>query len=158
HPHVQFPIRFPAVAAAVAAFEGLVKLRHGILLGEIARRRQVLKKMVAFDVDVSLNVVRDLAGGMAEPNALVEGGRANPKRSSLFVYFLRTPEAHVVTLLRVGADGLLKGEIFLAPPKEEIADGRIVVLTLEDRRFGDFQAAPQTEWVGGIPFGGQHDL
>ena len=128
-----------------------------ILLGHVAGGLERLHQVVALGVHVGGNVVRHLAGRVAEAHALVERGRAHPHRPPVAVELLRLPEPHMVPLARVGPDRHLEREVLLAAVVVQAAHRRIVVRPLEHRRFGNLQATLERERVGRIPLRGDHD-
>ena len=103
-------------------------------------------------------MVRDLAGGVAEADFCVERGGADPKGATLIVELFRSPEPHVMPTARIVADRLFERQILLAAPKIKIADGRVVVGTMQNGIVGDTQRAFERDWVGRIPAGGEHCL
>ena len=96
--------------------------------GEIGRQQ------IALGVDVGRDVVGDLAGVMADAEAVVENGRAEPDREAVVAGVERLPEAHVVARARAFAGGLLEGQILPSVLVEERADRRVEVGPIEQRR------------------------
>jgi len=72
---IQLPIRTPRIAAAVAAFQNLVKAVDDLDFFESTGFLELLEQSIAFGVDVGGDVVRDLAGGVAEADFLIERDR-----------------------------------------------------------------------------------
>jgi hypothetical protein len=113
--------------------------------------------VIALGVHVGGDVVRDLTGGVAEADSLVVGCRSDPHGPAVGIDFFRAPKADVMALARIAADGLLKSKILLAPPQVQVADRGIGIRALQHRSHGDSQRAAQTDRIGGMPFGRQHD-
>src|SRR5438046_1423116 len=111
----------PRVSFAVAPCQNLVKTVDDVRLGQIARFFQIVKQMVALGVNIGRDVMRDLAGCVAQPDALIECRRSDPDRSAAAVYFVAAPKADVLALARIGADGLLERQVFLASKEIQTA-------------------------------------
>src|SRR3954454_7835029 len=80
HARIQFPIRDPAVAATVAAFELGVEVVDGVFVGKVARLFQIGEQVVALLVYVWRDVMRDLARRGVEADTLSVRCRADPNR------------------------------------------------------------------------------
>src|SRR5262249_58932283 len=98
------------------------------------------------------------AGGVAHPDAGVEGGGAQPERPAVAVLWPRPPQADVVTAARVVADGLLEGQVLLAAPDEQAADWRVLVGSAEQGGHRDLQATAEGQGIGGRPAPRPHGL
>src|SRR4030095_16845581 len=74
--------------------------------------------------------------------------------SPSFIQFVCSPETNVMALFWTVANRLLKGEVFLAPEKIQTADRSFIVWPSENRIDDDPRTAPESQWIGGIPAGG----
>ena len=90
----------------------------------MSRALDVVDDLVALAIDVGRNVVRDLAGRVAQADVLVERRRADARAAAMLVELLRAPEAHVMAAPRIAADRLLERQVFLPPEEVEVAHGR----------------------------------
>ena len=82
--------------------------------------------------------MRDLAGGVAQPTAILESRRPD-QRPARFVQLRRAPEADVMAPSRVAADGLLEGQVLLSPEEEETAHRGVPIRPMEHRSGRDPQ-------------------
>ena len=73
-------IGVPRVAAAVLAFELLMKMVDVIGFLHLPRLLQFGQESIPLGIDIRANMVGDLAGLVAQADALVKGGRAEPDR------------------------------------------------------------------------------
>ena len=85
-----------------------MKMVHPIDALDLASLTQIVHDPVAFRVHIRADMMRHLAGGMAEADTLVECRGAEPQRPPP-IQFVRTPKAHVVPLARAVANRLLEG-------------------------------------------------
>src|SRR4051812_47406415 len=86
----------------------------------------VVEELVALGVDVGRRDMSDLPRRAAQADSLVVDGGAHPDRTAILTHEGGTPETHVVPLPRVVPDRLLEGQILLATPEVEVADGGVV--------------------------------
>jgi hypothetical protein len=86
-----------------------MKAGFDVVVGQVIGCFEVGEEMITFQINVARNVVSDLAGGVAQTDPLVVRGRANPQRLALVADRLRFPEADMIALPWVVADGLLEG-------------------------------------------------
>ena len=89
------------VTAAVLSLPFLVKSVHPVVRQQTTALPQIFDDLVSFAVDVRRDVMRDLAGGMAEADLGVESRRPEPQGPTVFVYFFSTPEADMMAPARV---------------------------------------------------------
>ena len=144
-----------AVAAAVATVERGRNARHLVRLQQLLRSGQAVHDVVAFCVDVRINVVRDLAGAVAQPDAAVECGGTQPGGPAVVTRLVALPEADMVALLGTAAHQLLEGQILLAAKDVQTADRRVVVFVIQHDTLGDVDARAHRDRVGRMPMRGQ---
>ena len=113
----------------------------------------IVDHKLALGVEIRPDMMGDLAGVAAQPNAPVEGGRAEPKGTAFARGFTGLPETDVMTTIRAAADLLFKREVLLAPIEEQWADRRGVVRTMQDDALCDFQRGCKGYRVGRRPAG-----
>src|SRR5262249_40801464 len=117
-----------AIAAAVAALQLVVEVLQPGNVVEPAGLAEVLHELVALLVNILVDVMRGLEGGVTEADLDVEGGRAHPERAVVIVHLFGFPETDMVTL-GYALDRNLEGEVLLASPEKKVADrGGIVGL------------------------------
>ena len=85
-----------------------MKMVHPIDALDFASLAQFVRESVPFCVHIWADMMRHLAGSMAEADTLVECRGAEPPRPPL-IQFVRAPKAHVVPLARAVANRLLEG-------------------------------------------------
>src|SRR5262249_6891439 len=107
HADLESPVGPPRIAAAVRAFQHLVESLDPVARAKISGGSDVIDDLVALEVDVRCDVVRDLAGRVAQADALVECRRAEPERLAVRVELVGTPEADVMPARRIASDRLL---------------------------------------------------
>ena len=107
-------------------------------------------------IDGGRDVVRDLARGVAQAHAIVEGCGPDPERPAGLVQLVAAPETDMMPPPRIDADGLLEGQVLLAPEEEKAAHRGVVIGPMEDRSGRDPQGAPERDGVGRKPLGGEH--
>jgi len=96
HDDLESPVGLPAIAASVAAFELLVESVHPLLLEHVSRADSVLA-ISARSASTSGRCGGDLAGRVAEADALVERRGAEPRRTAI-LQLVPLPEAYVCRL------------------------------------------------------------
>ena len=69
------------IAGGIAAVLGGADARPMVLAGQLSRLGEIGHEPVTLRVDVRCNVVRDLAGQVADAGAAVERGIADPQRA-----------------------------------------------------------------------------
>ncbi len=103
----------PEVTAAVAAFALGMEIFDEALASGPACGVESMQDEVALGIDIRCDVVGDLACRVAEADAFVEGGGAEPDIFPL-AEAVPFPEAHMVALAGAAADRQLEGEVFFA--------------------------------------------
>ena len=88
---------------------------------------KIRDQQVALGVDIGRDVMRDLAGVVADAGAAIEGRRPEPDRAPGLAALQRLPEAHVVAAVGAVPDRLLEGKVLLASVVEERADRRVAI-------------------------------
>src|SRR5262245_59304639 len=106
-----------------------MEILHGEGVDELSCVLQVMDDMVAFRVDVRGDVMSDFTRRVTQSDPLVVSGRSKPDRAAVRARLVPFPEADVVTLPGIVADGLLERQILLAAEKEQVADRRVSVLS-----------------------------
>ena len=93
--------------------------------------------VVALDVGLGVDLVRDLQREQRQPDARVEGARRDPVDAAPAgqqPVVGAPPEPHVMALGGVAVDLLLVGEVLLPAEQEQRADRRLVVAAPRQRR------------------------
>src|SRR5688572_24889108 len=94
----QPPVRMPGITAAITAFALGVKIVDGVLLRQLAGLLQVFEKMIALRIYICRDVMRNLAGCVAQSDPLIVRSRADPDGTRFVVEFRRLPKANMVSL------------------------------------------------------------
>ena len=120
----QLAVGVIAVSASVAADEGRADACDLIDLVQPAGIDQFLEQPMALGVDIRRDMVGDLAGQMAEPDAHVVSRRSNPERPPRMAAFVPFPEPDVMPVAGTAADRLFERQILAAAEKNEPTDRR----------------------------------
>ncbi len=110
--------------------------------------------MVALDVGVGVDLVRDLQREQREADSTVEGAGSQPLDAAAAreqPAVRGAPEPHVVPLGRIALHLLLVREVLLVAEQEEGAHRRLVVAAAEQGRGDDAPAAGEGHVVGANP-------
>lgn len=145
----------PEVAAAVAAFALGMEIFDEALARGPACGAESMQDEVALGIDIRCDVVGDLACRVAEADAFVERGGAEPDFFPL-AEAVPFPEAHMVAVAGAVADRQLEGEVFFAAEQKQIAHRRLVVGAMEEGVNDDADAGIESDGVGGKPSSGRH--
>src|SRR5579863_7938420 len=94
-----------------------------------------------------------LACIVADAEAIIEHGGAQPHRQAVVAGVERLPEAHVVARPRALAGTLFEGQILLSVLIEEVAHRRVEIRPVEKNAADDPDARTQRDRVGGPPPG-----
>lgn len=103
----ELSIGMPWIAAAVAAFELLMKAVLPILLLNPVFSLKLIGDTIALNVHIRCDVMSYLTSGMAKAYASIEGRRTEPERPIIFSLG-RAPEADMMPSSRTVSDGLLE--------------------------------------------------
>src|SRR5579885_2875017 len=93
---------------------------------------------------------------MAEADAAIECGRAEPDRPAFLAAFENAPEAHVIAAIGVAADRLLEGEILPPIVVIQMADRRPQIGPVEQHAADNLDARAQSDRISRIPAGRIH--
>ena len=104
-----------------------------------------------FCVDVRPDVMSDLAGTVAQPDALVERHGPDPQGHAVPSEFRGLPEANVMATAGIVANGLLEGEVLLPTEDKKAADGRIGIGPVTEHTTCDADAGFQCDRISGVP-------
>ena len=157
-PHDRKPtVGAPAIAAPVATLELGLESRDPLDATRPVRADDLLRKTIALGVHVLADVMRHLAGGIAQPGALVVGDGPEPHRQAV-AFFAPAPESDVVAMLGTARHRLLEGQVLHASEQEQRADGRRVVGTPQRCVHRDADARLERDRIGGEPACGEHRL
>jgi len=143
-------------AAAVAAKQGRADAADRIGLGDPFRVDQIGHEIIPLRVDVRRGVVGDLAGVMADPDAVVEGSGSQPHRPSVVSGRERLPQADMVAGRGAPAGRLLEGEILPAAFEIERADRRAMIGPAEYDAVHNAQRRGQGHRIGRGPASRRH--
>jgi hypothetical protein len=103
----ELSIGMPWIAAAVAAFELLMKAVLPILLLNPVPSLELIGDTIALNVHIRCDVMSYLPIGMAKAYASIEGRRPEPERPIIFSLG-RAPEPDMMPLSRAVSDRLLE--------------------------------------------------
>lgn len=98
-------------------------------------------------------MVGDGAGVVAEADAAIEAGRAQPQRPAIVAACIGQPEADMMPAVGAEALRLFEGEILGAAIEQQPADRRIGVGVVEQHAFTNLDRGLQGHGVGGVPAG-----
>ena len=150
----KFPVRIVGVATPVTAQDGRPDTRDLVEFGQPAALDEISDQAVALGVDIRADVVGDLAGSVAEPDAPVESHGPDPQGDPTPAELLGIPEPDVVATAGGSADRLLEGEVLLPPEDEQVADRRIGVGAIR-RTLLAMRRLDSAVRIGGVPAAGR---
>ena len=154
----EFPVRVIPVAAPVTAQQGGANAGHLEQQGQPAGFAKIIDQAVALGVDIRFDVVRDLAGPVAEADAPVKRRGPDPEWHAGPAQLDGLPEPDMMPVASVLANRFLEGEILTPPEHEQVADRCVFVGPVEQHATGDANAGPQGHRVGGSPAGIEHRI
>ena len=105
---------------------------------------------IAFSINVSRNVMGDLARVMTEAHAKIARRRTEPDRAAFVTLRKHQPQAHMIAAVRAAAYGLFKREILAAAFVEKSADRCTFIGAVQHNTAGNCNAAAQGDCIGGI--------
>ena len=108
-------IRMPRVAAAVLAFELLMKSVRVINFPRLQRLLQFRHNSVPLGIHIRADVMRDLSSLVTQAHTLVKGRRTKPDRP-IVPQFVPTPKPDVMPLAWAMANRLLEGCLLYTSP------------------------------------------
>ena len=130
----------PRIAAAVLAVKLGVEAVFPVDGLDHAGLLQLADQPVALGIHIRRDVVGHLPGGVAGPDASVEGRGAAPD-GPVLISVVPPPEANMMPFARTAGHGLLEGEILFAAEQEQIAHRRIVIGAIKHGIGGNAHAA-----------------
>ncbi len=98
-------------------------------------------------------MVGDRAGIVAQPDAAIKAGGAQPKRPAIVADRISLPETDVVAPVGTVAGRLFEGEILGAALEQQAAHRRIGIGPGKQDAFADIDGGSQGDRVGGVPAG-----
>jgi hypothetical protein len=81
-----------------------------------------------------------LSGQVADPHAPIKCGRAQPNRPAFGTLLQEQPETNMIARVRALPCRLLEGEILTSMIIVEVADGSVLIGTMEDDASDDRNA------------------
>lgn len=141
------------IAAAVPAVFRRADPRDLVGRYQHACGAEVADQQVALGVDVRADMMGDGTGVVAQADAAVEAGSAQPERAAVVADGICLPEADVVAPVGAVADGLFESEVLGAAFKQQAADRRIGIGSGEQDALADVDRCPERDGVGRVSAG-----
>src|SRR5687768_13379801 len=95
------------IAPAIVARQHLVEVLDPGQRAELSGTLQVLHDFIALGIHIWSDMVRDLAGSMAETYPGVIAGGSEPERLPRLTHVRRAPETYMMASSRIISNGLL---------------------------------------------------
>jgi clan AA aspartic protease (TIGR02281 family) len=146
-----FAIGVIEIAPAVAPRDGEADAGYLIFGVDHAGGFEIACDRGSLGINVGGDMMRDRAGIVADADAAIEGGVAEPHRAILGAFVENLPEADMMTMVGAAADRLLKSEILMPAEIIKFADRRGPVRAIQQYAADDFDRRFECHGIGRIP-------